>query len=265
MRSIHTVLLSIAVCCASLACLPCIAQAIENPGEELQEVGVNPVLGQTVDGSIFLADADGKRFTVSEILAGTTPVILVPVYYSCPRMCGLILSGLVKLLNEMDLKLGKDFRVVAVSFDPEEGPPLARKRLDEYQAQLVKAPEPGGMQFFVGLEDQVRRLMDQVGFRYKKDGDEYAHSAAIIVLTPQGKISQYFTGIEFSPWDVRLSLIDASQGAIGSTMDHVLLFCFRFDPTKGKYTLAALNVMKLGGVLTLAALGAVIFFSTRKT
>lgn len=243
-----------------------LAFALENPGEELEQSGLIEHLGNTVNIDLPFTTEDGNTITLREILADGKPIILTPVYYSCPRLCGLVLSGVVDLLNKVSVRLGREFNVVTISFDVSETPKLAKKRSEQYRAKLTDKEVPvGGWRFLVGNEESVSATMDQIGFRYKKDGGEFAHSAAIIVLTPQGKISQYFTGVEFSPWDVKLALVDASMGAIGSAVDHVLLYCFRFDPTKGKYTLAVFNVLKIGGALSLAALGTVLVLAARKS
>lgn len=240
--------------------------ALEHPEENLTETTIVSRLGEQVDPKIELIDSSGKNVNFADISAGKTPLVLIPAYYDCPRLCGLVMSGAVKVFNDLKLQLGKEYKVLSVSIDPEESSELAAKREHEYRGRLSQQNIPDdAWRFFVGKENQVQSLMRTVGFGYKRDGDEFAHSAALFILTPEGKVSQYFTGIEFSAWDMRLALIDASQGGIGSAIDHVLLYCFRFDPTKGKYTLAVLNIIKLGGVITLVGLGVVFFYATRKS
>ncbi len=240
--------------------------ALENPESNLPQTGVVSKLGAQLNPSIVLTDSSGVQLTLKELFSQARPTIIVPVYYDCPRLCGLVLSGVVKLLNELQLKMGKDYNVLSISFDSSETPALAAKRLKEYHRQLTFSEFPQeSWRFLVGEESSVASVMDTVGFKYKKDGGEFAHSAALFVLTPEGKVSQYFTGIEFPAWDVRLALVDASQGGIGSAMDHVLLYCFRFDPSKGKYTLAAINFMKAGGVLTLIAMAGLFYYAARRS
>ena len=239
--------------------------ALEHPEADLPAVGVVSRLGEQVNLQTVLTDSSGEKITFEQILAEKKPVVLIPVYYHCPRLCGLVMNGAVKLFNALSLQLGDEYKVLSVSIDPDETPTLAAKRAKEYHNRLTAQDLTGqSWRFMVGEDAQVRPLMQTVGFGYKRDGDEFAHSAALFILTPEGKVSQYFTGIEFSAWDVRLALIEASQGGVGSAMDHVLLYCFRFDPTKGKYTLAVINIIKLGGVLTLAGLGLVFFYATRR-
>lgn len=241
------------------------AWSLENPGDELAETGVVSKLNAQVNPEIRLTDSDGQSVRFGDLLSDGLPTILIPVYYDCPRLCGLVLSGAISLFNSMSLKLGKEYKVLAVSFDHEESPELAAKRAKEYHKQLAAQDvSAGAWRFLVGEQSQVSELMSTVGFGYKKDGDEFAHSAALFILTPDGKVSQYFTGIEFSAWDVRLAVIDASSGGIGSAIDHVLLYCFRFDSGKGKYTLAVFRLLRVVGVLTLLGLGVLFFYASRK-
>jgi protein SCO1 len=239
--------------------------ALEDPEKSLFETGIVSKLGAQIDSNLTFTNSDGTKITTQQLFSEGKPIILAPVYYDCPRLCGLVLSGLVKMLNEINLKLGKEYKVLSVSMDAEETPALAAKRSIEYLKQL-KADEisPDSWRFLVGEPAPVNSIMSSVGFGFKKDGEEFAHSAALFILTPEGKVSQYFTGIDFSAWDVRLALIDASQGGIGSSLDHILLYCFRFDPTAGKYTLAVLNVLKVVGALTLLAMGFLFYYATRR-
>jgi protein SCO1/2 len=171
----------------------------------------------------------------------------------------LIHQGVINLLKELTLTLGDDYTVATISFDPTETTAQALEHAQIYRSQYADPEKAArGWEFFVGEEVPVKTLLNEVGFYYKKDGEEYAHSAAIFILTPEGKISQYFTGIEFPPFDVKLALLEAAQGQIGTPLDHILLFCFRFDDTKGRYTLAAYNTMRAGGALTLMFLVLVI-------
>ena len=230
--------------------------AVENPGENLQKVGISPTLGSQINTQLTFTDSNGKQASLGHLLHPNAPTLLVPAYYDCPRLCGLLLGGVTKLLNELKLELGTDYKVLTVSFDPKEGPELAKKRAKHYYTTL-KSPVSGpkGWKFLVGDQVNIDPLMNQIGFEYFEDKGEYAHTAAVIVLTPQGRISQYFTGISFSKRDLRLALVEASEGKIGNLIDHVLLYCYRFDPTKGKYTWVAFGIMRTGGALTLLLLG----------
>ncbi|RMG41020.1 MAG: SCO family protein [Candidatus Dadabacteria bacterium] len=234
--------------------------AIERPGEELKSVGLTTELGTQVDLGISFTDSNGKAVALRELLLENRPLVIVPVYYKCPRLCGLLLNGVTELLNKLTLSPGKDFSIVTVSFDSSEGPDLARKKKQRFVSLLndKTGEKSSGWHFLVGKEPQIETLMNQIGFHYKRDNGDFAHTAVIMILTPRGKISQYFTGVRFPVRDVRLALVEASEGNIGTVLDHVLLYCYRFDPLKGRYTWAAFGIMRAGGVLTLLLLGGLV-------
>ncbi len=224
-----------------------VAYSLESGKDALGNAGITTQLGTTVDLSQNFTDSNGKTGQLSSFLQSGKPLILVPVYYECPRLCGLVLKGVVSLLNKLQLELGKDYEVITISFNSTETPELASKRAKDYRAQYIK-PDLAEKywHFFVGDSKSVDTLMNQIGFKYAPDGEEFSHSTAIMILTPEGNISQYFTDINFPSWDVKLSLVEASKGQIGSPIDHFLLFCFKFDPSKGKYTWAAWNFVRVG-------------------
>jgi protein SCO1/2 len=232
--------------------------ALEHPGTELEEVGVMPILGHKVDLDLPFTTSDGVATTLRALSKPGRPFILVPAYYHCPRLCGLVLSGVVELIDSIKLHLGSDFEVITYSFDSSEDVVLATKNATKFKKLLTKPISAESWPFLIGSEQSVKALSDQIGFHFKRDGAEFAHTSAIILLTPEGEISQYFTGISYPAWDVKLALVEASKGNIGSTMDHILLYCFRFDPTKGKYTWAVFGLLKVGGALTILLLGGLI-------
>lgn len=243
------------------------ASALTDPASTIQEkkIGFFTELGAKVDPNLTFTDASGRSVTIGSLLKSNVPTIITPMYYGCPRLCGLLLNGFIDLVKKMKLSMGSEYNVITVSFDPSEAAELAKGKEQSVFEEVSRSDvNQENWHFLVGGEQNIKALMDQLGFHYQKDGEEYAHSSGIIVLTPQGEISQYFTGIEFSPWDVRLSLIEASKGSIGSAIDHILLFCYRFDPTQGKYTWVAFNVLR-GGVLAAVLLFAYVayFFSKR--
>jgi protein SCO1/2 len=242
-----------------------ISLAIEKPDEELKDVGLNTKLGTQVDLNLVFTTSDGQEKPLKEIIAGNKPILLTPVYYDCPRLCGLLLTGATTLFNQLNLKMGDDYEVLTVSFNPDETSELAKKRESEYKMKLNRPDSnPAGWHFLTGKKENISVLMQQIGFKYAKDGNEYAHTAAIIVLTAKGEISQYFTGIEFSPWDSKLSIIEASQGKMGSVIDHILLFCFRYDHLQGKYTWAVFNLVRVVGASSIVVLLAVVFWASRR-
>lgn len=238
---------------------PALTRALESPGTELQEAGITPNRGAQVDTTLTFSDSNGRNVALRELMLPARPVLLIPAYYECPRLCGLLLEGTVKALNGLDLVLGQDYSVITVSFNAAETPSLAAEKAAQYRAQLLR-PEGDGTawHFLVGKEESITPLMQSIGFRFLPDRGEFAHAATLVVLTPDGKISQYLTGVTFPSFDLRLALVEAAKGKIGSALDHVLLFCFRFDPTKGKYTWAAWNFMRLAGIATLLFLAGLI-------
>lgn len=251
----------------SLLCVSNVATASDGIGADVadKKIGFVTVLGSKIDGTLTFTDAEGKVVPLSSLMSPQIPTIILPVYYGCPRLCGLLMNGFVDLVKKMNLKMGSEYKVITVSFDPLETPDLAKGKSNSVYAEVGREDaNASNWHFLVGAELAIKTLMEQIGFRYQKDGDEYAHSSGFIILTPHGEISQYFTGIEFSPWDVRLSLIEASQGSIGSAIDHVLLFCYRFDPSKGKYTWAAFNFLRSGVLASvLLCIGVVYMYSRR--
>ena len=252
-----------------LATLPLLVidtHAIERPEEVEQKVGVFTQLGAKVDLSRQFTDSAGETKSLREFAPADKPIVIAPVYFRCPRLCGLLLDGTYSLLNELSLKLSRDYTLLVVGFNPVETPADARKVMDKFNPRLQgeATSDRSGVKYLVGSEENIAALMSEIGFRYMKDGDDFAHSAALMILTPSGEISQYFTGIDFPAWDVRLSLIEASRGAVGTAIDHLLLYCFRFDPLQGRYTWAVVGLLRVGGVLTLLGLAAVIFFFGRK-
>jgi len=263
MRPLYLVAL-LTVCIFS--CFSQVALAIERPQEELQEVGVSQHLGDKVNLDVVLTDHTGKTQALRDFLAPNRPTILVPVYYECPRLCGLILNGLVKVVNELPLKFGTDYQIAIVSFDSSETPKMATRRRETFLNQIFydesreKSLVEQHLHFFVGQEPQVASLMQEIGFKAKKDHKDFAHGAALILLTPQGQISQYLMGISFVAFDLKLSLVEASQGSIGSLVDHIMLFCFRYDQLQGKYIWVAFDAFWWGGVLTLIGLGSLMFW-----
>ncbi|MCB0338072.1 MAG: hypothetical protein KDD53_00640, partial [Bdellovibrionales bacterium] len=192
------------------------------------------------------------------------PVIIVPAYYTCPRLCGLVLNGVLTFLNNTELKLQDDFIVIAVSFDPADTVESAKSHAQALRSAISEKQNSAGWQFFVGTHDSSESLMRQIGYQYFAEGKDFSHSAAIAILTPEGVISQYFFGIEFPERDVRLALVEASRGGIGSILDHIMLYCFRFDPTKGKYTWAVFALLKVLGIVVLLSLSSLLFFLWRR-
>ena len=261
----RTLFLAVLCCCVAFLA-PGVARAIEDPGAmAAQDVGIFTKLGAQVDLSRPFTDVNGVTKPLKEFALPGRPIVIAPVYYKCPRLCGLLLNGVYDLLNELPLKLSNDYSVLVVGFDPTETPADAKVVMNKFNARLEGDARAGSgaIQYLVGTPDNVSALMSELGFKFVKDGVDFAHSAAVMILTSTGLISQYFTGIMFPSWDVRLSLVEASKGGIGTAIDHFLLYCFRFDAVQGRYTWAVRGLLRVGGALTLIGLGLVYYFFIR--
>lgn len=230
--------------------------ALEDPKKGLQDIGIEPRLGQKVDLDRPFVDEQGRPATLRDFVRGDVPLIITPVYYRCPRICGLLFHGVSELLSQLDLAPETQYRIVSVSFNPAETPEIAAKKAAQYRdGGQKKGLSPATWAFLTGPESSSFPLMKELGFKFAPDADEFAHSPVIVILTPDGEVSQYFTDIRFSPFDVRLALVEASKGRIGSPIDHILLFCFRFDPLKGRYSWAAYNFLRFGTILCVVLCG----------
>jgi protein SCO1/2 len=226
----------------------------------LQDVRIDERLGNKVPLDLRFVDGSGAPFALRSVFDGKKPVVLALVYYDCPMLCGLILSGMAKAMRENGLVLGKDYEAVTVSFDPDEKPAQGAERRRGY-LQSMGVPDTGRTwPFLVGTGQASRALADAVGFHYAKDAatGEWAHMAAIFVLGPDGTVSRYLYGIEYPPKDLRLALVEAAGGKVGTSFDRFLLTCYRYDPASRKYEPYALGVVRAGGALVLVALVALI-------
>ena len=231
----------------------------------LRDVGFDQRLGEQVPADLPFRDERGRTVTLRDYL-GDTPLVLVPAYYECPMLCTLVLNGVVSALRALPFDVGREFRVVTLSFDPTETSELAAAKKASYLRQYRRPGAEAGWHFLVGDDSSIRPLLASIGFRYAWDesAEQFAHAAGIVVLTPSGRVSHYFYGVEFPPRDLRLALVEASNERIGSVVDQLLLFCFHYDPATGRYSRVALNAVRLGGVLTIAALGAFVFVMLRR-
>ena len=232
-----------------------VAASVLPPG--LRDVGLDQHLNQQIPLYLEFRGEDGRVAALSTYF-GNKPVILALVYYQCPMLCTQVLNGLLSSLRGMSLESGRDFDVVAVSIDPTEGSALAKRKKEEYLRRYAKSH--AGWHFLTGADSQIKGLARSVGFRYAYDArtGQYAHASGIMVLTPGGKLSRYFYGIDYAPRDLRLGLVEASENKIGSPVDQLLLYCYHYDPKTGKYSAAVMNIVRLGGALTLLALGALL-------
>ncbi len=231
-----------------------------------REIGIDQKLNQQIPADLQFKDEFGNNVTLAKYFNGNKPLVLTLVYYECPMLCTEVLNGLLKTLNVMNLQVGNDFDVLTVSFDSKETPSLASAKKAAYVKAYKHDGANKGWHFLTGTKSSIDKITKATGFRYAYDpkSDLFAHGAAIMVLTPQGKISHYFYGVEFSARDLRLALVEASQGKIGSATDQILLFCFHYDPSQGKYSAYALNFVRLGGIITIICLGIFIVRHRKK-
>jgi protein SCO1/2 len=222
----------------------------------LRGVRIEQNLNEQVPVDLGFRDESGQPVHLADLFQ-EKPVILVLAYYRCPRLCTEVLNGLLDGLRAVPLNAGEKFNVVVVSFDPREGADLAAAKKRNYVDSYGREGAEDGWHFLTGDQENIDRLTEAVGFYYSYDpkSDQFAHASGITVLTPQGKIARYFFGIKFSPRDLRLGLVEASEGKIGSPVDQLLLFCFHYDPGSGQYAPAVLNLVRLAGVLTVLGLG----------
>lgn len=222
----------------------------------LKNVGIDQKLNQQVPLDLTFRDENGNTVQLGRYF-GQKPVVLSLVYYDCPMLCTQVLSGMEASLRNISLNIGSDFNVVTVSIDPHEDSKLAHVKQELYTGVYGRRGAAQGWHFLTGDEPQIKQLADSVGFRYAYDPDskQFAHASTIMVLTPEGKISKYFYGITYPSRDLRLGIVDASDGKIGTPVDSVLLFCYHYDPATGKYGLLISHVIQIGGALTVLILG----------
>jgi len=236
---------------------------VRPPG--LKNVGIQQNLNQPIPPDLMFQDDLGRSVRLGDLF-GKRPIILNLVYYNCPMLCGEVLSGLENSLRMMSFNVGKEFDVITVSFDPAETPAMAAKKKAEFLGRYQRAGAEQGWHFLVGPKISVDALTKAAGFQYQYDEKtkQFAHAAAILILTPQGKIAQYYYGIEFPPKDLRLGLVEAGAGKIGNVVDQLLLYCYHYDPEQGKYSATILRVLRLAGVATMLFLGTFIFVMIRR-
>lgn len=237
----------------------------QGPDALLDRVGIAQRLGATLPLETRFTTSEGERVALGDLL-GERPAILALVYYECPMLCTMVLNGMLRMLNVLKFDVGKELDVVTVSIDPRETPALAADKKRMYLERYRREGAEQGWHFLVGDQASVSTLAEAVGFEYAYDEetDQFAHGSAIMVVTPDGRLSKYFYGIDYSPVDVRLALIEAASERIGSLADAIILACFQYDPMEGRYSLAIMRVVRLAGVATvLALLGFVLFHVLR--
>ncbi|MFL2630815.1 MAG: SCO family protein [Thermodesulfobacteriota bacterium] len=236
------------------------ANAVTNQSIIEEEVGWKDRLGDEINKSSLIIDKDGIEQNLEAILDKTKPTVFIFAYYTCPKLCTFLLDGAAEVVLAVNkIRPGLDYNLITLSFDPTDIPEYSQAKEVKYSEDLEKNES---WRFFTGSEESIKSIADSVGFKFVKDGDEFAHPSGIIILTKHGRVSRYLSGVLFDKKDFKLALLEASDGVIGnsSISDKVLLYCYGFDPIGRKYALKALNVIKLGGVLTLLLIGVFMFF-----
>lgn len=231
----------------------------------LQDIGIEQRLNEQLPLDLIFRDETGREVRLGDYF-GKKPVILSFVYYDCPMLCNQVLTGLVSCLDILKFDIGREFDVLTVSFDPRETPALASNKKQGYVGRYKRQGASDGWHFLTGSQESIDLLTRAAGFKYKWDDEtrQFAHSSGIMVLTAEGRLSRYFYGIEYAPVDVRLGLIEASQNKIGSPVDAVLLYCYHYDPATGKYGPVVMNFIRLGGVLTIIGVLALLLIMRRR-
>ncbi len=266
MTSIHTyrvrfcgVALSVALTALAFAQVPAPLDPLSlkgpNPAERFSAIEIEQNLDAQVPLGLHFIDQDGRDVTLGDYV-GDRPALLALVYYQCPMLCNQMLNGLEIVLGAMKYKVGEDFNVITVSIDPNETPELAKAKRASYLEQLNQPGAEAGWNFLVGTKENIDALAETVGYRYIFDPatGQYVHAAGIMALTPQGRISHYFYGVEYIPRDVEFGLIQASEGKIGNLVDKVILLCYMYDPASGKYGFYVIGAMRIGAVFMVLGL-----------
>ena len=245
------------------------ARAPSGLPKALNDVGIDQKLNEQLPLDLVFKNENGEAVRLGDYF-GKKPVVLSLVYYQCPMLCNQVLNGMVTAFKVMAFKPGQEFEVVTVSFDPRETATLAAAKKKTYVDYLPEAKRGGanaGWHFLTGDAASIKRLTEAVGFRYHFDEatNQFAHASAIYVTTPQGKLARYFYGSEYAPRDLRLGVIEAAENKIGSPVDQLLLYCYHYDPATGKYGAAVMNLIRLGGIVTLIAIAGMFLVLRRRS
>jgi protein SCO1/2 len=261
---------------AALACAPAATAGMVTPEpprtprmepapDELKNITVDEHLNTQLPLDLTFTDERNQVVKLGQYFTGTKPVVLQLGYYGCPMLCDLVSRGLTKSLKGVELNAGSDFEVVFISIDPNESWQLAQGKKRSYLKEYARPGTDGGWHFLTGKADQIEQVAKAFGFNYKwvASAGQFSHPAAIAVCTPAGKISRYLYGVQFDEKTLRLSLVEASEGKIGTTIDHFVLTCFQFDGKQGRYAMTAMAAMRIGGGLTAIVLGTTLFLLFR--
>lgn len=234
--------------------------------KELENIGFSDVTGKSLNLDIPFRDESGKTVRFSDFLSKGKPILLSPVYFKCPTLCNFHLNGVFQGLKALDWTLGKEYQYIAVSIDPKENESISFPKKGAYLKEYGREGAESGLHLLTGTQKSIDALTKQLDFRYAWDAEakQYIHASGVYVLTPDGKVSRIFQGIQIEPRDLKFAFLEASSGKIGSFVDKFALFCFQFDPRKNKYTIYAYRMMQFGGAVTLLLLGAFLYINWRK-
>lgn len=249
-------LLAISLLAVFLSSQSANAQVNRETPDALQDLGIDEHLGDYIPLDAKFATSEGDSVVLGDLLEEGKPVLLNPLYYECPMLCGLVIDGVINVVDELAWKPGKEFIVISISIDPKEDAELAARSKENYLSGMDSTTK-AGWHFLTGNKNQIDKVIEAVGFEYKeieKTG-EFAHSAAIMLLSPEGKITRYLYGISYDSFNVRSALYESADGKIGNTVDKLVMYCYQYDPDSGSYAPVAINIMKLGGLATLIILG----------
>lgn len=233
------------------------AQLNKQKPKNLQDVGIEEHLGENIPLNLKFAASDGDSVTLGALMKGDKPVLLNPVYYNCPMLCSMVIDAVFTGVRELKWTPGKEYNIITFSIDPAEDYELAASVKDSLIAKFGRENAGDGWYFLSGKKDAIKKLTEAIGFRYKKveNTNQYAHSAAIMFLSPGGRLTRYLYGIKFDEFNLRNALYEAADGEIGSAVDQVLLYCYQYDPDSQSYVPVAWRIMKLGGFATALILG----------
>jgi len=237
-----------------------------NSTEVLKKVDIEQRLGNQIPLDLKFRDEAGREVRLADYFGKGKPVALTLVYYECPMLCNQVLNGAVGAFQALSFTAGKEFEVVTVSFDPREGPELAARKKDSYLKRYRRDGAAEGWHFLTGDKASIDALAEAVGFRYAWDeqSQQFAHASAVMVATPKGRLSHYFYGIDYAPRDLRLALVEASEGKVGSPVDSLILFCYHYDPASGRFA-PVMGVLRAAGVLTVFGVVGLVAYLMRKT
>ncbi|MDB5039026.1 MAG: SCO1/SenC family protein [Bacteriovoracaceae bacterium] len=260
MKTIFKILCSISAPAFLLAAEPA------NLPQDFEGARIIEKLGNKVDiQNLRFTDEDGKVLPLSTYFTGKKPVVMILAYYSCPGLCGYLLNGAANSLRTLNWSIGSEYEVITLSINPKEGPDLAAKKKLAYLEKYGRLGAEKGWHFLTGKEDQIVKVAGQLGFGYRYDEktSEYAHSAGIFVLTPEGKISRVLYGIDFPNKDLKLSLLEASDGKVGTILDRILMFCYRYDPLSKGYSFVAMRLVQGASAVLVLFMAVFLFFLFR--